>query len=159
MANKTKVVDVQDVLEFHVGDGKLLRFIALALAGPLLAGCAGANYVVQEYGLSAVHTPHENADDRWRIFDKPEANKLMISPGLGTAAAIGTGRGLTFGAARGDVPKPLFERAVLGYLGSTGRRCRIVDGYMVLDPQWEFKYDCSTSIAPQPAGSAPARRG
>jgi hypothetical protein len=118
---------------------------ALVTVGALLVGgCAGMSYAVSEYqGISPV--PFDVAgDDTYRVFDKPASNKLMITPSIGRAMAMGAGRGITLMAADTSVPKPLYERAALGYLASTGRtNCRIVDGYLVIDPQWEFKYDCS----------------
>ncbi len=46
----------------------------------------------------------------------------------------GFAQGATFGGADAmDMigPKPMFEKAALGYLATTGRTCRIVDGYIV----------------------------
>lgn len=129
-----------------------LSVVACALA---LAGCAGVSYVMKEYsGISP--KPFEiEGEDIYRVFDRPEANKLMITPSFGKAAGAGALQGLTFGgvdAMDSIGPKPMFEHAALAYLKSTGRQCRVLDGYLVIRPQWEFKYDCSL-----PALAAPKR--
>lgn len=124
----------------------------MVMAGTLaLVGCgAGVKYVLDEYtGVTPVQFDVAG-DDTYRVFDKPTQNKLMITPSMGRAVAMGAGQGVTFGAADTSVPKPLYERAALGYLESTGRRCKLLDGYNVLHPQWEFKYDCSIPPAPAP---------
>lgn len=117
---------------------------ALGATSVLLAGCtSGMQYALSEYTGVEVKNFEVQDEDTYRVFDKPDARKLMITPSLSRAAGMGVTRGLTFGAAGSDNPKPLYERAALGYLASTGRACRIIDGYVVETPQWEFKYDCS----------------
>lgn len=125
----------------------------LMIGSVTLGGCAGASYAVNEYsGITPVS--FDAGDDAYRIFDKPSANKLMITPSIGRAMAMGAGSGVTWGAADTSIPKPVYERAALGYLSSTGRQCRIVDGYSVIHPQWEFKYDCGLPVA----NAMPSRR-
>lgn len=141
---------------------KKMRVVMLFVAAVTLPGCgAGVQYAIDEYsGISVVE--YEVIDeDAYRIFDKPSANKLMITPSLGRAAGAGMLQGLTFGGADAmDTlgPKPKFEAAALGYLASTGRKCRILDGYIVARPQWEFKYDCSLPPAQVSAPSQQSKR-
>lgn len=141
----------------------MLRFAAVMACGLMLGGCgAGVQYVVDNYRGVELKTFEVPDEDTYRVFDKPAENRLMITPSLGTAAAYGAVSGATFGAANVDGPKPIFERAALGYLASTGRTCRMLDGYIVARPQWEFKYDCSIPPAPtaqQPAQASKRRRG
>jgi len=122
----------------------------IALGGLLLlGGCAGASYAMNEYAGIPVQQFAIDGEDVYRIFDKPAANKLMITPSIAKASAEGFGSGLTFGALDTSTPKPIYEKAALAYLQSTGRDCRILDGYLVLKPQWEFKYDCGVRLGPQ----------
>ncbi len=118
-------------------------YLAIAL---LLAGCAATNYVLTEYaGIDVVNFNIPGADT-YRVFDKPAANKLRITPSIERAAGAGFVSGLTFGgvAAEDNIGrKPEYENATLAYLKSTGRECRVIDGYVVLRGNWEFKYDCS----------------
>lgn len=108
-----------------------------------LGGCASLNYIMAEYQgvtVQEVRMP----DDTYRIFDKPTQSKLMVTSSLASATGQGVSKGLTFGAASGEPPKPLFEAAALQYLNESGRpSCRVTDAYVLAQPQWEVKYDCS----------------
>lgn len=138
---------------------KTYRFALTLISAVPLAGCgAGVQYAVQEYQgipVQSFNMGEGEGERTFRIFDKPAANKLMITPSLGDAAGMGFASGLTFGALNADNPKPIYESAAAGYLKSTGRTCRIVDGYLVEKPQWEFKYDCSIPAPVPPAASRP----
>lgn len=120
-----------------------MRHVEILLIGLALAGCSsGAQYAMREYsGVSAVPFTVED-DDVYRVFDKPAESRLMITPSIAKAAAMGAVGGATMGIADVSGIKPTYERAAVAYLASTGRHCRIVDGYLVQRPQWEFKYDC-----------------
>lgn len=133
--------------------------VACAFALLLLGGCsAGLKYVMDEYsGMQ----PHQVAmpDDTYRVFDKPQASRMMVTSSLSSAAAQGFGRGLVFGAIDTTPPKPLFEAAARAYLAETGRAsCRITDAYILVQPQFEVRYDCTPQQAP-PVVGAPAQRG
>jgi hypothetical protein len=127
------------------------QLLCVAGVSICVAGCgAGVQYAIDEYsGIKPVEFEVLD-EDMYRVFDKPAQNKLMITPSLARAMGAGALQGLTFGGADAmDTlgPKPKFEKAATGYLASTGRTCRIVDGYLVVRPQWEFKYDCSLPAA------------
>jgi hypothetical protein len=108
-----------------------------------LGGCASVNYILQEYQGVTVQEV-KMPDDTYRIFDKPALSKLMVTSSLSSAAGQGFVKGLTFGAVPTDAPKPLFEAAALQFLTESGRaRCRVVDAYILAQPQWEVKYDCT----------------
>lgn len=130
--------------------------IGLCLA---LAGCASVNYIIDEYrGVPVMEV--KMPDDTYRVFDKPAQNKMMVTSSLSSAAGQGFARGLTFGAAPTDPPKPLFEAAALQFLNENGRAgCRVVDAYLLARPQWEVKYDCTpVVVAPAPLTSQPQQR-
>ncbi|MBB4375624.1 hypothetical protein [Bradyrhizobium sp. SBR1B] len=118
-----------------------------------LAGCASVNYIVNEYQGVPVQEV-KMSDDTYRVFDKPAQSKMMVTSSLSSAAGQGFARGLTFGAAPTDPPKPLFEAAALQYLSENGRpSCRVIDAYLLARPQWEVKYDCTPVATLQPAPS------
>lgn len=117
---------------------KILSIFALAL---LLAGCAGMEYAMEHYGSVPVKEFTDKADT-WRIFDKPKEGRLMITPSVGAAMAGGVETGLTLGMRRGGAKKAAFQKAALAYLKSTDRQCTIQKSYLVVNPQWEFKYSC-----------------
>jgi hypothetical protein len=71
----------------------------------------------------------------------------MITSSLSSAMGDGAIRGLTLGAVEATPAKPIFQRAAEEYLASTGRSCSIIDAYLLIRPQWEFKYDCSPPSA------------
>jgi hypothetical protein len=120
-----------------------MRILGVAALCAALGGCASINYIVKEYeGIQIVEV--KMPEDTYRVFDKPTQNKLMITSSLGAAAGQGMVKGLTFGAAPTEVPKPLFEAAAAQFLVESGRSgCRIIDAYLLAQPQWEVKYDCT----------------
>lgn len=135
-----------------------MRIVVAFAAALLLTGCgAGIGYILDEYRGTEVKAFEVEGEDTYRIFDKPDKSKLMITPSIGAAAGAGVASGLTFHAVDTVPPKPVFERAALGYLESTGRRCRILDAYLLVRPQWEVKYDCRIPAAPA-AEAAPQKR-
>lgn len=119
-----------------------MRLLSLILLGFSLAGCAGMSYAMQEYSgvtIEEVVMP----DDTYRIFDKPQQGKMMVTSSIGAAAARGFGEGLLLGAVDNTPPKPLFDAAALAYLRKTGRNnCRVVESYLLVKPQFEVKYEC-----------------
>ena len=132
-----------------------MRALLLVAVSALLTGCGtAANYTRSEYegiAIEEVAMP----EDTYRVFDKPAANKMMVTTSIGTAMGQGFAHGLTYGAATGT-PKPLFEAAAIRYLEEHGRSgCRIIDAYMLVQTQWEVKYDCTP---PAPVASAPRGR-
>jgi hypothetical protein len=119
---------------------KKLSVLGLALA---LGGCAGVSYIMQEYSGIERQTVQMPDDNYW-VFDKPAANKMMVTSSPGAAAAQGFGSGLLLNAVDNTPPKPLFEAAAITFLAQSGRAsCRIVDAYLLVKPQYEVKYDCT----------------
>lgn len=119
------------------------RGLLVALSASLmLAGCAGMDAAMQYDGVNPVHFQSPPDGDTWRIFDKPNEGRLMVTPTLGEAMGEGFLSGLTLGAADTDIPKPEYQAAVAAWLAHTGRHCTILDGYKLIRPQWEFKYRC-----------------
>jgi hypothetical protein len=125
-----------------------LRICTLVVAVGL-GSCAGTatvvNYMVEHYNpviLSHVKRP----DDTYRVLEHSRLNRIMVTTSIGAAAGAGVSRGLTFGAVSGVPAKPMFEAAARDYLDRTTRRhCEITDGYVLVDPQWEFKFACKGS--------------
>lgn len=138
---------------------RVMVVVGAAMIAAPLAGCgAGVNYILDEYRGTEMKSFEMPGEDTYRIFDKPHQNKLMITPSLGSAAGTGFTRGLTLGAVDPEAPKPVYERAALGYLESTGRRCRALETYLLVKPQWEVKYDCSIPPPPVAMAEPPKRR-
>lgn len=126
----------------------------------MLCGCSSAvSYITAEYrGVEVLKV--QMPDDEYRIFDKPDQSKMMVTSSLGSAVGQGLLKGATFGAATTAPPKPLYEAAAAQFLTQSGRKgCRILDAYLLAQPQWEVKYDCSplpeSSRTPAPPGRKP----
>lgn len=115
-----------------------------------LTGCASMEYIVKNYNDVPV-VEHTTSYDTFRVFDKPREGRMMITSSIGAAAAGGFAKGLTFGASGTVAPKPVYQEAVESYLAKTGRACRVTDGTLLADPQWEFRYECAPATAQAPA--------
>ncbi len=109
-----------------------------------LSGCAGLSEAMKYSDIEIQYV--RNANDEFRIFDKPAEGKLMITASLGKAANQGAASGFTFGLADARMPKGYYTEAVLQFFAQTGRpNCQIVDGYLLIEPQWEYIYRCPAS--------------
>jgi hypothetical protein len=118
-----------------------MRILWLVLLA-FLTACSGTSYVLEEYSSVTVdHMPMP--DDTYRIYDKPQQGKMMVTSSLGASFAQGAGQGLLMNAVDNTPPKPRFDAAALAYLEKSGRRgCRVVESYILIKPQFEVKYEC-----------------
>lgn len=117
-----------------------IGFRVVVALGVSLSGCTGFDEAV-EISDQYAGTPiarYDNAGGSWRISDKPDEGRLKIGPSLAGSFSAAFGRMVTFTAP----PRDEYQEAVEGWLNSTGRSCTVTDGYLLVDPQWEFKYSC-----------------
>lgn len=122
-----------------------------------LGACSGISYVLENYKGVEKQEIHVEGDDDYRIFDKPDAGRMMVTSSLSSAAGQGAVKGLFLGAVDASPPKPRFQKAAETFLTSTNRpNCRVTDGYLLVSPQWEFAYTCAQ---PEKVASARGRRG
>ena len=118
-----------------------MKALTLALVTASLAGCASISYITQHYrGIPPVEIA--TAHDTFRVFDKPGDGRIMVTASLAAAAGQGFVGGLMLNPAVAASPKPVYQEAAERYLAATGRQCRISDGYLLIEPQWEFRYSC-----------------
>ena len=109
--------------------------IAGILSFGVLAGCSGVQYAMDNYrGIKPQKIAHNG--QTFRVFDKPEEGRMMITPSLGKAAL----QGATFGAAA--TAEMTFQGAAETYLEITGRQCEVGDPKLVVQPQYEVFYRC-----------------
>jgi hypothetical protein len=136
----------------------MLRVIAL-ISALMLAGCAGVQHVIDHYqGIQPVEV--QMPDDRYRIFDKPADGRMMVTSSIGSAAGQGFGSGLTLGIVDTTPPLPLFQAAAEAHLAGTGRsQCRVTQGYILVKPQFEFRYTCDPAAIGLPPRAGPIRSG
>jgi hypothetical protein len=120
--------------------------MALAVA---LQGCAYPNYVNDEYRYIPLTTfAHENQS--YRIFDKPSAGKLVVTPSLATAVSDTVIRNVTFDRYNNTTPRETIQAAVVAYLERQGRKCEVTGASLIYDPQWEFTYTCEIKYTAYP---------
>ena len=112
-----------------------------ALITLTLSACAYPQYVNDEYRYIPL-TNFAFANQSFRIFDKPSAGKLIITPSLSTAMSDVVIRNATFGKYNNSTAQNALEQAAAAYLSSQGRKCSITGASLMYDPQWEFTYDC-----------------
>ena len=123
------------------------KALTILVAATTLSGCAGINYAVDNYsGITPVD--FVSRGEEYRIFDKPNEQRMMVTPSLARAAGVGFVRGLTFGIADNEIPKPFFENAASDFLANSGRKCDVKDGFKIIEPQWEFRYSCALDVPP-----------
>jgi len=117
------------------------RLFAVVSSCALLSGCADFNSAALEYSDTPIET-YRDSRNNWRIFDKPTEGRLMIAPGSAKTVSGSFAPGLTLAGADTDIPKPIYQDAVEGWLKMQGRNCHVTDGYKLVRPRWEFKYSC-----------------
>jgi hypothetical protein len=116
----------------------------LAISLLCFAGCSGVDYAMQTYG-EVTPVSFLSRGTSWRIFDKPEDQIMMVTPSIGDVVGAGIVEGITVGAIGNQTaPVTHFRLAASEYLTSTGRTCTITSTREVVDPQWEFTYECRT---------------
>lgn len=126
----------------------------------LLTGCASLDYASDAYRDSEP-VEYQHGGKTFTIIDNPVDSKLLIAD---TGGSMGTAvmQGLTFGAYPG--PSQAIFRPVIREFLAEHRTCEITGGWLLVDPWWEFEYQCWISqqtapgqwlTAPGPSESAP----
>ncbi|KEP71753.1 hypothetical protein DL1_00065 [Thioclava dalianensis] len=119
-----------------------MKSFIFALAGICaLSACAGegVGYAFENYDFKP---SLYSADGRtWRIFDRPDLGKFMITPTVGKASLEGAKAGATFGIGGNNMKlEQTFRDAARSFASSKG--CTITENRMVLVAQWEYSYTC-----------------
>lgn len=127
----------------------MLRTLTLAVTLVALGACAYPRYVNDDYRYIPLTTFAYN-NQSYRIFDKPSAGKLIITPSLATAVSDSVIRNVTFDEYNNTTTRETLQAAVAAYLANQGRKCEIKDGSLIYDPQWEFTYACEIKYTAYP---------
>ena len=126
-----------------------MRAMMVGLTTLALSACAYPGYVNDDYRyIPLVNFSYDNHS--YRIFDKPSAGKLIITPSLANAVIDTVIRGATFGRYANPTPHAALEAAVGAYLVTNGRKCMVTDSSLIYDPQWEFTYTCEIKYTATP---------
>jgi hypothetical protein len=127
--------------------------LAIAAAAAILGGCntdgtnrstneAISNLLVGEYANIAVVELQLGAET-FRVFDKPSANKMIVTKPMGWTLLHGAGW----------TPKEPFEVAAQQHLRNTGRgSCHVTEAGVIMGPKHEIKYECTPATV---AGKRP----
>lgn len=117
-----------------------------------LTGCAGVQQAFT-YDINS-KTFVQMPDDRYRIFEHPDGDKLMTTPSLGTSFSQGAATGATLGLVDRHTPQLQHQAAARKHLDDTGRaHCEIVSGKELVKTQFEFVFSCPE----QAHATAPSR--
>jgi len=118
----------------------LLVFVAVTQSA-----CGNLGYIVQTYDSSTIRSDFDYQGDTYRIFDRKDLSKVMITPSLGSSALNGVARGATLFAVNVDDDKTRFTDVAVAYLAKdrTPQICKILEGKLLVTPQWEFVYLCN----------------
>ena len=122
----------------------MLKIKNLSLVGLLvLAGCSGLSYAMDNYTGVKPET-FAYAGENWRVFHKPLESRLMITPSLKSAFIGGAKTGATFGLAGNQTdPENRFRTAAMMFIKqNVSDTCGITSGKLVVNPQYEYNYDC-----------------
>ncbi len=121
-----------------------ISILAVAISTSTLFGCANMGYVINTYG-GMDHSEIEHEGYTYRIFDRKDLSKVMITPSLGQSIRGGAIKGATFGGVNIQDDKGRFTGVAIDYLNkeNPAKLCEVKSGEMILDPQWEFIYLCN----------------
>ncbi|MDW9877319.1 hypothetical protein GOA90_08690 [Sinorhizobium meliloti] len=122
--------------------------IAVVLAAASLVACSSTSGVGRAMSYPATSTTVAMADDTYRVFEHRSDKTLMTAPSIGKSAAMGVAKGATLGltSTASMSPQQRHQAAAQQYLAQTGRsNCKITGGNLVLEPQYEFTYECGSA--------------
>tara|TARA_R110000751_G_scaffold146094_9_gene250032 strand:- start:32207 stop:32623 length:417 start_codon:yes stop_codon:yes gene_type:complete len=132
------------------------RILSVTLAAGIavsLAGCTTTKALNRALQYPQKPTSVVMQDDTYRVFEIASEKTLMTTTSFGKAISGGAARGATLGLAQTFTPEQLHQAAAQQYLVETGREeCTITSGYLLLQPQYEFTYQCLEQKKPPVAG-------
>ncbi|MBM1817424.1 hypothetical protein JQW73_21410 [Sulfitobacter pseudonitzschiae] len=120
-----------------------MKILAVLTAACVISGCTGeTEFYTKDYSTVLPQEIQHNGR-MWRIFDKPQEGRLMISPSARAAAGAGIATGLTLGL----IPSPndkasTFKPAVDAYLSQKSENCGVTFSRLLIKPYYEFSYSC-----------------
>jgi hypothetical protein len=124
--------------------GKTIIFTAILA----LSSCAGMGYAIQHYAsVKPEIWQSPTTGTSFRVYDKPQENRMMITLSIGAAAAQGAGRGITLGLADTRTPSIVYQDAAIEWLSTKGRVCSATATSLIVEPQYEVRYNCQNAGA------------
>lgn len=107
----------------------------------LLAGCLSAEresnlrYVDETYG-KVIYQEYKDDKDSWRIFDRPDLQKMGVSLSLDKSIELGKKFGTNWPG------KDDFRTAAEGFFKQKNRDCQITADKTLSPTGYEFSYAC-----------------
>lgn len=111
--------------------------IITALAGIVaLSACGeGVQYAAETY-RDVPLAEFSDTTDTWRIFDRPDLSRMMVTPSVGAALIDGAALNTTAPSEAQALA------AAQGYLASAAPECRVISVRVVATTLYEAAYTC-----------------
>lgn len=119
--------------------------LATLFALGVISGCSGASYAIQHYASVPVKSFASSSGSSYRIYDKPSENRLMITPSIGASMSGGAVKGVTWGIVNPLTGTALYRSTAEEFLRSRGRDCTVKKIELIIEPQYEARYECTLS--------------
>lgn len=121
---------------------KLFLFVFITLTQ---TACGNLGYIIKTYDSTTIRSEFDYQGEEYRIFDRKDLGKVMITPSLGSAASSGFVRGATIGIVNPENDERRYHSVAEKYLTKDrpSEICNVNDGRLLVTPQWEFVYLCS----------------
>jgi len=113
----------------------------------VVTGCSGAPQSTADDVGATQPILFQTGRNSWLVVDKADKGKIVVQ----RDAMSTTARKARTALAQGD-----FEQAASAYLKNSGRRCRVGQGFLVVEHTWEFPYSCEERI-PLVTGTVPKK--
>jgi hypothetical protein len=126
---------------------KLVLITILALVTLTQSACGTMGHIVSTYGAfsNVERSEFDYQGETYRMFDRKDLSKVMITPSLGTAAANGFVRGATLYSVNLDNDEARYKSVAVAFLAKERMQeiCSVTESKLLITPQWEFVYLCS----------------
>lgn len=125
--------------------GNEMKKLSMLMISLIVTGCGNMGYVIKTYS-DVEKTEFDFEDNTYRVFDRKDISKVMITPSIGQSLRGGAIKGATFGGLNIQDDKGRFTSVATAYLKKErpSELCEVKSGEMILDPQWEFVYLCNS---------------
>src|SRR5690606_12029502 len=97
-----------------------MKRAVLLSAALVLSGCGAGMQQAFTYDIGS-KTFVEMPDDRYRVFEHPDGDRIMTTPSLGAAFGQGAARGATLFTVDFNTPQERHQAAARKHLDDTGR--------------------------------------
>jgi hypothetical protein len=85
-------------------------------------------------------------DTDWWVTDRPDINKVYVSPTTARALGLSLVGGIVLSPSIFLPAQPDYQKVAIQFLNQNGRGgCRITSGSQVSQFQYEFGYDCTAN--------------